>query len=77
MKKQKFAIVLFADNIKPNSIYEHAVSELYQYADVHGYKFILYEQNYDSNREIFYMKLHSVYEAIVKGLKSKKYDWIL
>jgi len=77
MKKSKFAIVIFADRIKSNSIYEHAISELYQYADYHGYKFLFFEKNYNSGRPIFYMKLHSVHEAISRGLKTKEYDWVV
>jgi len=76
IKKPKFAIVMFSDVVKPNSIYEHAISEFYQYADIHGYKFILNQQRYDDEREVFYMKLLVVQEAIIEALKTKEYDWI-
>jgi len=76
LKKPKFAIVTFLNSIKPNTIYEHAISELYQYADIHGYSFLLNSKRYDNERNIYYMKLHSVIEAIIHGLKTKDYDWI-
>jgi len=64
-------------NIKVNSIYENAISEFYQYANIHHYHFHPYAIRYDSSREICYMKLLSVMESIIKGLKEKTYDWIL
>jgi len=76
IKKPRIAIVMFANNIKPNSIYENAISELYQYADFHGYKFIFSDNRYDDGRDLFYMKLHVVSEAIADGLKNDEYDWI-
>jgi len=76
IKKQKFAIVMYSDIVKPNSIYEHAISEFYQYSDIHGYKFILNQQKYDDERDVFYMKLLVVKEAIIEALKTKEYDWI-
>jgi len=33
--------------------------------------------NYAPGRQIFFMKLYSVIEKMIEGLKSKKYDWIL
>jgi len=76
LKKTKFAIVNFSDRINVNTIYENALSELYQYADYHEYEFIYNYKNYDKKREIYYMKLHVVNEAIIQGLKTKAYDWI-
>jgi len=75
-KKPRFAVVMYADNIAPNSVYEHAISELYQYSDIHGYKFILNTDKYNKDRKPFYMKLYVVQEAIINGLKNKEYDWI-
>ena len=69
--------VNFSDRINVNTIYENALSELYQYADYHEYEFIYNYKNYDKKREIYYMKLHVVNEAIIQGLKTKAYDWIL
>jgi len=77
IKIPKFAIVMFANIIKPNTVYEHSVSEFYQYADIHGYSFILNTKRYDNERNFFYMKLHSITEAITHGLKTKEFDWIL
>jgi len=76
IKKPKFAVIMYADNIESNSIYEHAVSEFYQYSDIHGYKFILNTKKYDDERKVFYMKLYVVQEAIIEGLKNKEYDWV-
>jgi len=68
---------MYSDVIKPNTVCEHAISDFYQYSDIHGYKFILNSDGYDDEREIYYMKLHVIQEAIVNGLKNKEYDWIL
>ncbi len=68
---------MFANNIDVNSVYENAISEFYQYAKYHGYKFILDRYRYDTEREIFYMKLNMIIENIIKSLKDKSYDWIL
>jgi len=76
MKKPRFLIVMYADRITPNTIYEHSISEFYQYADIHGYKFKLNNNKYDDEREVFYMKLYVVQEAIINGLKNKEYDWV-
>eukprot|EP00833_Pecoramyces_ruminatium_P015556 jgi/Orpsp1_1/1189588/evm.model.d7180000073067.1 len=76
IKKPKFAIVMYADNIAPNSVYEHAISEFYQYSKIHGYKLIVNNNKYDDVRRIFYMKLYVIQEALIEGLKNKKYDWI-
>ncbi|ORX80542.1 hypothetical protein BCR32DRAFT_268809 [Anaeromyces robustus] len=72
----KFAIVTYADDIIVNSIYENCISEFYQYADIHGYKFFYNRKRYDTIRNIYYMKLHVITEAIVRGLKDNEYDWI-
>jgi len=68
---------MFANRIDPNSLFEHSVSEFYQYCKIHGYKFIFNSKRYDDGRDLYYMKLHVLIEAIIKGLKTKEYDWIL
>ena len=40
-KKPKRAVVMFTDNPKPDSLYEHSISEFVQYADIHGYSFFV------------------------------------
>jgi len=75
-KAPKFAVVMFANRIDPNSLYEHSVSEFYQYSKIHGYKFIFNSKRYDYGRDLFYMKLHVLIEAVIEGLKNKEYDWI-
>jgi len=72
-----FAVVMFANRIDPNSLFEHSVSEFYQYCKIHGYKFIFNSKRYDYGRDLYYMKLHVLIEAIIEGLKNKEYDWIL
>jgi len=74
--KPKFAIVTFINKANVNSIYENAISEFYQYADIHGYKFIPNRVRYDKGRDIYYMKLHVLVEAVINGLKHKEYDWV-
>jgi len=76
LKKPKIAVVMFANKIVPNTVYENSVSEFYQYCKIHGYKFIFNNDRYDTIRNIFYMKLHVLNEAIVRGLKTNEYDWI-
>jgi len=68
---------MYANSIKPNSLYENSVSEFYQYAKVHGYKFKFSSKKYDNGRNLFYMKLHVIIEALIEGLKTNEYDWIL
>jgi len=75
-KKPKFAIVMFADNVKPNSVYEHSISEFAQYADVHGYHFFMDDKMIDTSRQVYYQKLYSVMSYVIQGLKTKSYDWI-
>ncbi|OUM61385.1 hypothetical protein PIROE2DRAFT_62553 [Piromyces sp. E2] len=79
IKKPKMAIVMFSNkyNIKVNSIYENAISEFFQYSNIHNYHFHPYYIRYDSSREMCYMKLLTVLESLIKGLKEKSYDWIL
>ncbi|ORX83891.1 hypothetical protein BCR32DRAFT_266684 [Anaeromyces robustus] len=72
----KFAIVMFENQIKVNSITENAISELYQYANIHGYKFILNTEVYDNERDLKFMKLHTLFDVIIEGLKTKQYEWI-
>eukprot|EP00833_Pecoramyces_ruminatium_P002279 jgi/Orpsp1_1/1176311/evm.model.c7180000057141.1 len=76
MKKEKISIVSFYNDIKVNTIQESSISEIYQYANIHGYDFELNSLNYSPGREIFFMKLFTVIEKILEGLKYKKYDWI-
>jgi len=76
LKVPKMAIVMYANKVKVNSLYENAISEFYQYADIHGYKFMFSRERYDTARDLFYMKLHVITEAIIKGLKEKEYEWI-
>jgi len=68
---------MFSNKIDVNSVYENAISEFYQYAKYHGYKFELNRYRYDTEREIFYMKLNMIIEYLIKSLKEKTYDWIL
>jgi len=75
-KNPKFAIVMYANSIKPNSLYENAISEFYQYSKIHGYKFKFTSKKYDTGRNLFYMKLHVIIEAIIEGLKTNEYDWV-
>jgi len=76
MKKEKILIVMYYNKIKPNTAAENAVSAFYQYSKIHGYDFQFNSYRYDTERQIFYMKLNSVLENIYIGLKEKKYDWI-
>jgi len=76
LKKERFSIVMFLNNIKPNTVYENAVSSFYQYSKIHGYNFTLDSYRYDTERQIYFMKLHSVLEKIIEGLKEKSFDWI-
>jgi len=73
---QNVAIVMYSENVKVNSYLENAISELYQYANIYGYKFIFNNQRYDRERESFYMKIHVLTEAVLQGLKEKEYEWI-
>jgi len=75
-KDPNFAIVMFADKVKEETIYDHAISQFAQYADVHNYKFFLEQKVIDPERPIFYMKLYSVLEYVMKGLKDKSYEWV-
>jgi len=75
-KNQQIAIVTFADKIKENSVYENSISEFYQYSKIHGYQFLLKRNKYDYTRDTLYMKLYSLLEIMLDGLKNNKYDWI-
>ncbi|ORX86232.1 hypothetical protein BCR32DRAFT_290208 [Anaeromyces robustus] len=76
IKMPRFAIVMFVNSIKVNSLYENAISEIYQYADIHGYKFKLNTGTYDKGRDVVYMKLYTIIEALIEGFKTKEYEWI-
>ncbi|ORX58452.1 hypothetical protein BCR36DRAFT_276944 [Piromyces finnis] len=75
-KKPRIALVKYHDQIKSNTEVENSISEAYQYSKIHGYEFQLYSERYDTERAIYYMKLHSILESLIIGLKEKKYDWI-
>lgn len=77
MKQPRIAIVSFASGIKANSIYENAISELYQYAKIHNYDLYIDHNVYDNDREIYYMKTYTVIKYLMKFLEEKTYDWIL
>ncbi|ORX45581.1 hypothetical protein BCR36DRAFT_585606 [Piromyces finnis] len=77
IKKPKFAIAMFANKIESNSIYENAISEFYQYTDIHNYKFFLNRVKYDNERSTFYMKINTLIEVVIQGLKTKACDWVL
>jgi len=77
IKKPKFAVVMFSNFIEPNSIFENAISEFYQYADIHNYEFFFNKKKYDNDRSTYYMKINSLIEAIIYGLKTGEFNWIL
>ncbi|ORX76243.1 hypothetical protein BCR32DRAFT_236712 [Anaeromyces robustus] len=77
IKKPKIRIVMFANKINVNSVFENAISEFYQYSKIHEYEFRLHKLRYDTEREIFYMKTESIIENLIIGLKEKTFDWIL
>jgi len=76
LKKERISIVMFSNIVKVNSIYENAISSFYQYSQIHGYEFQFNHYRYDTERQVFFMKLNSVLEKIMVGLKMKKYDWV-
>ncbi|OUM60962.1 glycosyltransferase family 34 protein [Piromyces sp. E2] len=67
---------MFANKISPNTVYENSISEFYQYCKIHGYKFIFNNKRYNTNRNIFYMKLNVLLDAVIQGLKTEEYNWI-
>jgi len=75
-KKPKFAIVMFADKVKPDSLYEHSISEFAQYADIHGYSFFVDNKIIDYNRQVYYQKLYSLLNYVIRGLNTNEYEWI-
>jgi len=76
LKKERISIISFYDGIKSNSLQEHSVSELYQYANIHGYEFEFSSYNYIPESVIFFMKIQTIIQKLIEGLKYKKYDWI-
>jgi len=76
LKKERISILSFYDRIIPNTIQEHSVSELYQYANIHGYEFEFSKFNYIPERIVFFMKIQTIIDKLIEGLKYKKYDWI-
>ena len=53
------------------------MSELYQYANIHGYEFEYSEFNYMPERSVYFMKITVIIEKLLEGLKYKKYNWIV
>jgi len=77
LEKKKFTIVQFSNRIAENSIEEYSVNEFFQYANMHGYDYELHEVNFVPIRQIYFVKLYSVLEMIMRDLKEKKYGrWI-
>ncbi|OUM60469.1 glycosyltransferase family 34 protein [Piromyces sp. E2] len=76
IKKPNFAITMFANNVKPNSIYENSISEFYQYANINNYSFFLNNKRYDNDRSLYYMKINTIIETMIYGLKTKEFDWV-
>jgi len=74
--KTQISIVMFADKLNPNSIYENAVSEAYQYANIHNYTLSFNHLNYNKEKEIYYMKFSAILEKIIEGMKENNCDWI-
>jgi len=77
IEKEKILIVTFYNGIKPNTIHENAVSEFYQYSNIHGYEFQFNYFNYNPERNVKFMKINTIIEKLIEGLKYKKYDWIV
>jgi len=76
IKQPRIAIVTFSNFIKSNSIYENAINELYQYAKIHNYDLYIDKNNYNTDREIYYMKTNTIIKYLMKFLDEKTYDWI-
>lgn len=68
---------MFVNSLKVNSVYENSISEFYQYSNIHGYDLYLYNKRYDYSRNIYYMKLDSILDIMIKALEKKTYEWIL
>jgi len=60
IKQPRIAMVTFVNEVKVNSMYENGISELYQYAKIHGYDFYVDHVVYDTDREIYYMKTNTI-----------------
>lgn len=77
-EKPNYAIVMFAEKsiIKENSIHERSINAFQKYAEIYNYKLFIENETYDNEREIYYMKLNTITEYLIKGLKEKTYDWI-
>jgi len=76
LRKEKISIISFYDGIEYNSIYEHSVSEFYQYANIHGYEFQFTNFNYIPESNIFFMKFQTIIDKLIEGLKYGNIDWI-
>ncbi|ORX46406.1 hypothetical protein BCR36DRAFT_372236 [Piromyces finnis] len=76
VKQPRIAIITFIDKFKVNSISENAISELYQYAKIHGYDFFIDHEVYYAEREIYYMKTNTIIKYLLRFLEEKTYDWI-
>jgi len=68
---------MYSDRVRPNSIDENAISEVYQYSQIHGYGFEFYNKRYDTERLSYFMKLNAITESMFKALQEENYDWIL
>ncbi|ORX49598.1 hypothetical protein BCR36DRAFT_397721 [Piromyces finnis] len=64
------------NKVKSNSIYENAISEIYQYSKIHNYDLKINNMVYNKDKNIYFMKLSVILETIVEGLKENNYDWI-
>jgi len=77
LKKERISIVMFSNQVSSNSVTENSISAFYQYSQIHDYDFHFEHYRYDFERQMNYMKLNSILEQLMIGLKEKKYDWIL
>ncbi|ORX56562.1 hypothetical protein BCR36DRAFT_345800 [Piromyces finnis] len=76
IQEPKFEIIMFADKVKKDSVYENAISEFAQYADAYNYGFSLEDQNIIKTRSIYYMKLYYILEHLMDAMKNQSYDWL-
>lgn len=68
---------MYSDNLKQGSVYEKAVNDFKKYSERYNYEFFFNNKTYNVDREVYYMKLYSLIEFIIKGLNEETYDWIL
>jgi len=67
---------MFSNVINVNTIYENAISSFYQYSQIHGYELYFNHYRYDTERQVYFMKINVILEKLMEGLKNKNYDWI-